>query len=236
MNIIPWEKNGSGHNTIWQNYDFFNNKIVDSCFLKTIAYAKMWEPAVISACFQGTECVFDPSVTLLLESKDRLNLYSVCQLSYADEGKAPNLLLRSSEWNSKDDCEKFDKAQDKMDHLLSDKQLTVKNVFIRDESYGKLNQLIADIGGVLLSGLRLEKCDKTSYMWHNVHIKCEHRHEPLTGEVSYCPLVLENPAIEKWFLEWQNFFETEKIENDYKPDGDIRISYGSSLPEMLNMR
>jgi hypothetical protein len=239
MNKIAWEKTNSEQNAIWHgrgDYVSMFDKLVDSCFLKNVACAKMWTPVVVSGSFNETECFFDPLVALMIEEKEHLKLYAVYKLSFADEGEEPNLMIRSAHWDSKIDCENFAKASDKPKYLLADEQLTINNIFVRNESYEKLNLLIENIETILLSGVKFKKHQRLDSIYHSVRIKCENQNIALINDIDYSPLVLENSVIEKWLLDWKDYFETEKFEKNFQPDADIQISYKTSLPELLNMK
>lgn len=242
MKKISWEKTGIGNNVfLYECGDYLKGwgKLVNSTLLKkNIVYTKMLSPALISGSFNGFECYFDPFVVLIMEEKSCIKLHSVYKFAFAgddeDENDNPNLLIRSAKWDLEADSEKFAKAPDKYKYLLSDEQFTIANTFIRSESYEMLNVLTENLQAIFLSGIKFKKIQRPDQKYHRFWIKCENQHTALTNEVGYCPMALENSAIESWISEWGNYFESEKFEKNFSPDGDVQLSYEFSLSEKLN--
>ncbi len=203
--------------------------------LKNVAVAKMTEVSAISAVFDKELLVFEPWISVLLDSGDELSYFGVYDLAFPIEDNkpgTPRVCIRSGSWKMDEDYSHFDRAEDKIGYLKSAEQVRIDLVFGSMQTYLPIQALVSSLSNLIDQGLSRKHHARTDVSWRKIAL--EITSEYFQWKYSYSPLTSAVDNLESWLGKWQTTLRMNAKENLLA--AECKISYRPSISERIACR
>jgi hypothetical protein len=199
--------------------------------LKRVALAKLTGILRISAAFSGQRLVFEPWLTLLVDSGRGAFLAGVYRTDSDPDGPGtPRWCLRKSEWLREADVEMSGAADDLREHLLNGPQIASRLVFADRLTHPEVEAMTEDALAVLGSGVTLVPMART-HEWHEVELDLAD--DRLICTIAYSPLLARSEAVETALPPWIERLDALLRRDGIPPDGKVRVTIRRSVPELV---
>jgi len=200
--------------------------------LKQIALAKLADITLLSAEFRGEQVVFEPWISLLVDTGDKALFLGAYRPSFDAEGDTsalPDLCWRRSEWLRDVDTAQVGNAEDRRAYLAGDTQIDSKIRFTRLDREPAFAALVDRSRATFARGVTLEPLRRPNSNWQRVVVDVAD--DLVAFRLDFSPLLTQSPTIETWAAQWLNTPPT--LNATIEPDSDITLSYRRSLHELL---
>ena len=230
LGILEWERPPGGTKAVLHDHAV---KIRHpGSALKNLAAAKMTGVSVISAHFGEEHLVYDPWVSVLLDSGNGLIFHGAYGLSFPLEehqNGLPHVCLRTCSWDRELDFSQFDQASNKRDYLLGDKQLRSDIMFGSGSRYLSFKTLVSRLCAAIGQGLKGQETERPDAVLCGIAV--ESATDYFSWKFSYSPHSFVAEKLEEWIEAWREAFKHST--SDFVPTGDTEISYQPSVMERL---
>jgi len=201
--------------------------------IKLLAVCKMMDVQVISAEFSDYQITFEPWIIVAVDRGACIDFLGAYQRGYVIEEGEPELCLRTARWSEQADQQEFDSASDKLDYLLSDKQLRAETSFGCFAECPDLVTLAEEIENFALSGCRLQRCDRDSEQRSNLYLRAAGRLVPFTCDLTYFLGAFQCEKLEDLANRWVACGPNIDFGSKFVPKNGTDVSYRMTLLERL---
>jgi hypothetical protein len=205
---------------------------------RILAVAKMTDVSHVSAAFDGTPQVFEPWLTVLLDTGPKVEFAGVYRSAFpVDEpdGAAPSLAVRRAGWNAADDAERLRDEAGIAQYVTGPDHAASRIQFFTADALSTVTSLVEEVAQALHRGLPIDVRERSDPGLANIQVDLHD--DDARFMVSYTPYRRASDTIESWLARWRRAMraldEPPAAAAARRPDAGCRISYRASLPEML---
>ena len=212
--------------------------------MRTLALAKMTDVTLISGDFNESFQMFYPQLSLLFNHNSKVleffgvytsdflfNYFSDYPNEEDESIDEPCFCIRRVTWDKLDDLKHFQLASNKIDYILSEKQTTSNVIFLNRQQCPELLNLIPEGIEIIKQGIKIEKNEQEGAEWVEKTINISTLDCDLT--LNYPPHSKTNTSLEEWITKLCHTIKEIPSEISYLPDDEFRISYISSLFDII---